>query len=484
MKRLGVLSPERLHPDSRGMSRRTFLASASLAAGGLYTIGARNGAARALASPPASAYDAEVPAAWFELALDLVRTTPGFSPPVASRAFGYAGVAVCEAVAAGMPGHRSLAGRLNGLTRLPGPADVALHCPTIANAALSQILRSLFPTTPDFNVAAIDALERRFATTAHAMLPHGMCRASTARGASVARHVFEWSKSDGGHEGFLRNFPPYTPPRAPGLWEPTPPGFLPALQPYWGTNRPFVLPSGVMCSAPPARAYSEAPGSPFYAEARECYRAVAELSPEQEAIVRFWSDDPGATPTPPGHWISILTQVVRALDLPLDRAAEAYALVGIALADAFISCWSAKYRDNVLRPVTYIRRLIDAYWTPLLITPPFPEYTSGHSVQSAAAAHVLSELFGPLVFTDRTHEHRGLAPRSFGSFMEAAHEAAISRLYGGIHFRAACERGFEQGICVGKLVTSITGRGHELGRTQPSRSSAALQETAAPARAR
>ena len=192
---------------------------------------------------------------------------------------------------------------------------------------------------------------------------------------------------------------------------------------------------------------------------------MTELSPEQEAIARFWSDDPGATPTPPGHWISILTQVVRALDLPLDRAAEAYALVGIAVADAFISCWNAKYRDNVLRPVTYIRRLIDPDWTPLLITPPFPEYTSGHSVQSAAAAHVLSKLFGRLAFTDRTHERRGLAPRSFGSFMEAAREAAISRLYGGIHFRAACERGFDQAICIGKLATSISGRGRDLGHT-------------------
>jgi hypothetical protein len=462
MKQLGVSSPERVPADASGVSRRTFLASASLAAVGLHSITARNGAPRALGLVPASAYGAEVPAAWFELALNLVRTTPGFSPPVASRAFGYAGVAAYEAVAPGLPGRRSLAGRLNGLTRLPGPAGVALHWPTTANAALAEILRRLFPTTSDFNVAAIDALERRFAWAARAMLPHGVCRASMARGVSVARHVFEWSKTDGGNEAFLRNFPPYTPPRAPGLWEPTPPGYLAALQPYWGTNRPFVLSSRATCSAPPAPAYSDAPGSSFYAEARECYRAVTELSPEQEAIARFWSDDPGATPTPPGHWISILTQVVRALDLPLDRAAEAYALVGIAVADAFISCWSAKYRDNVLRPVTYIRRLIDPFWTPLLVTPPFPEYSSGHSVQSAAAAYVLSELFGPRAFTDRTHERRGLAPRSFGSFMEAAREAAISRLYGGIHFRAACERGFDQGICVGKLATSISGRGREL----------------------
>jgi hypothetical protein len=295
-------------------------------------------------------------------------------------------------------------------------------------------------------------------------LPPVVYRRSVRRGADVARHVFEWSKLDGGHESFLQNFPPFTPPTAPGLWEPTPPGFLPALQPYWGTNRPFVLRSGETCSAAAPLAYSENQGSPFYREAYECYASVKRLKHRQQAIARFWSDDPGQTATPPGHSISILTQVVRALDLPLGSAAEAYAKVGIAVADAFIACWSTKYRSNLLRPVTYVRRLIDPTWTPFLITPPFPEYTSGHAVQSGAAAQVMTDLFGPLAFTDRTHERRGLAPRSFGSFIEAAHEAAISRLYGGIHFRAACERGVEQGTCVGKRVSALRGgasrRGH------------------------
>jgi hypothetical protein len=276
-----------------------------------------------------------------------------------------------------------------------------------------------------------------------------------AHGASVARHIFEWSKSDGGHEGFLRNFPPYTPPLGAGLWEPTPPGFLPALQPFWGSNRPFVLCSGAECSPDPPPAYSDDQRSTFYEEAYECYQAVTDLTAEQEAIVRFWSDDPGTTPTPPGHSLSILTQVVRALELPLSRAAEAYAKVGIAVSDAFVSCWSTKYRDNLLRPVTYIRRLIDPDWTPLLVTPPFPEYTSGHSVQSAAAARVLTDLFGPVAFTDRTHESRGLPARSFASFTDAAREAAVSRIYGGIHFRAAIDRGLEQGFCVGSRVRRL-----------------------------
>jgi hypothetical protein len=456
MKRLGVSGPGQLHPDRRDMSRRTFLAGSALAAAGLPSIGVRGGRAVAAGWPPASACSADVPATWFELALELVRTTPGFSAPVASRAFGYAGVALYEAVVRGMPGRRSLVGRVNGLTRLPCPIGVALHWPTVANGALAQVLRSLFPTTPSPNIEAIEALEQRFFWSACETVPSGVCRRSMARGARVARHIFEWSKTDGGHEGFLRNFPPYLAPRGAGLWEPTPPGFLPALQPYWGSNRPFVLRcSGSACSAHPPLAYSEDQRSPFYEEAHECYRAVTDLTGEQEAIVRFWSDDPGTTPTPPGHSISILTQVLRALDLSLSGAAEAYAKVGIAIADAFISCWSTKYRDNLLRPVTYIRRLIDPDWAPLLVTPPFPEYTSGHSVQSAAAARVLTDLLGPVAFTDRTHESRGLPARSFASFTDAAREAAVSRMYGGIHFRAAIDRGLEQGFCVGSRVRAL-----------------------------
>jgi PAP2 superfamily len=439
-----------------GLSRRALLQRAASSAVGLFAIGAtRSPPASAVGWPEASAYDADVPTAWFDLALGLVRTTPGFSPPVAARAFGYAGVALYEAVVPGIAKRRSFAGVLNGLTHAPGPADSAYHWPTVANSALATILRLLFPTTPSGNIAAIDELERRFAGEAQAALPPGIYKRSVARGAEVARHVFDWSTTDGGHEAFRNNFPAYTPPSGPGLWVPTPPGLLTALQPYWGANRPFVLGSGESClpGAPPS--FSESVGSVFYVEARECYRVTSDLTPEQKAIARFWSDDPGQTATPPGHSLSILTQVTRELDVTLDRAAEAYAKVGVAVADSFVSCWRTKYQYNLLRPVTYIRSVIDPSWTSLLVTPPFPEYTSGHSVQTAAAAQVLTSLFGQLAFTDHTHDARGLPPRAFSSFAAAAQEAAISRLYGGIHFRAAIERGLEQGACIGEQVTAL-----------------------------
>ena len=455
---------QNVEPDLQAepLTRRALLVRASVAAGSALAVGAvRGGPAAAATWPQASAYGSDVPAAWFDLALDLARTTPGFSPPVASRAFGYAGVALYEAVVPGIPRRQSFARKLNGLTQPPRAAGLEYHWPTVASSTLAPIFRSLFPTATKESRSAIDELERRFSTEARRMLPSDVYRRSVRRGSDVARHVFEWSKSDGGHEAFLQNFPPYTPPSGEGLWEPTPPGFSPALQPYWGANRPFALRDGEMCAPGPPPPYSEDPSSQFYAEANECYVVANNLTPEQEAIARFWSDDPGETATPPGHSISILTQVIRARGVGLGKAAEAYAKVGIAVADAFICCWSTKFSFNLLRPVTYIRRVIDPNWTPLLVTPPFPEYTSGHSTQSGASAQVLTDLFGRVAFTDRTHDRRGLPARSFESFFEAAQEAAVSRLYGGIHFRTGNERGVEQGICVGKQVSALSGGGDD-----------------------
>jgi hypothetical protein len=194
----------------------------------------------------------------------------------------------------------------------------------------------------------------------------------------------------------------------------------------------------------------------------EVYRTVNGLDADQLAIARFWSDDPGLTATPSGHSVSILTQALRVDDKSLAFASASYARLGIAMSDAFISCWSTKYQFNVVRPITCIRQAIDPEWgdpagaNPLpLTTPPFPEYTSGHSVQSAAAAVILTELFGPRSFIDTTHEARGLGARHFPSFEAAAQEAAISRLYGGIHFRSAIEQGLVQGRYVGSRALAL-----------------------------
>ena len=434
------------------IARRSLLAGA--VAGGAAVAGLVEPAAATSSAP--EDLDSSVPTAWFDLVLTLTRTTPGFTPPVASRAFGYAGVTLYEAVVPGSRRYRSLADELPGLRGLPWDRR-GDHWPVVANAALAGITRSLYANTSAANLAAIDALESQFVERARRRASRAAINASARRGADVARAVFASSQSDGGHEGYLRNFPPDdTPPVGAGLWVPTPPAFQAALQPTWDSNRTFAIRNGRRCAPGDPTRYSEDPRSRFFAEAREVYDAVNNRTPEQEAIARFWSDDPGITSTPPGHSISVATQVLRLEGASLMTAAETYAKVGIAVCDAFIACWDTKYRYNLLRPVTYIQRLIDATWLPLLTTPPFPEYTSGHSVQSGAAFGVLADLFGDAYsFDDHTHDNRGLAPRHFNSFSAAADEAALSRLYGGIHFRPAIELGLEQGRCVADAVDEL-----------------------------
>jgi hypothetical protein len=208
--------------------------------------------------------------------------------------------------------------------------------------------------------------------------------------------------------------------------------------------------------------FSTDQGSAFFAEALEVFETVNDLSDVELGIARFWADDPGRTATPSGHSLSILTQVLRREDRSLADAAEVGARLGIAVCDAFIACWRTKFHHNLLRPVSYIQANIDPGWgDPVLggplpvATPPFPEYPSGHSVQSGAAAAVLTSFFGPVAFTDRTHEALGLPARSFDSFDAFAEEAAISRLYGGIHFRSAIENGLAQGACIGSTVAAL-----------------------------
>jgi hypothetical protein len=409
-----------------------------------------------LSALPAGAATSAAPpervlADWFRLILELVRHTPTCSPPVASRALAYAGIIAFESVAGGDPALRSLAGQVNGLAPLP-PREPGAHDPAaVLHAALSSAARGLFHNTGPTGQQAMAAMDRILGAAVDGGLPADVAARSRAAGRAVAAHVLGWAASDGGAVIENLGFPlAHDGPAGPDKWVPTSRIALQQapLLPGWGSNRPFALPDGTACALPPPPAYSEEAGSAFHAEAAEVHRTCRSLTGEQEAIARFWSDDAMLSPTPPGHWFAIAAQVLDRTGADLARRAETLALLGIAQADAFIACWQAKYTYNLLRPVTYIRRVIDPAFQPLLTTPPFPEYPSGHSTQSAAAAEVLTQMLGDtLSFTDATHEGDGLPPRSFASFRAAADEAGISRLYGGIHFRAAVEQGAAQGRC-------------------------------------
>lgn len=402
----------------------------------------------------------EVLGTWYRMILELVRHTPTQTPPVASRAFAYTALIAYEATATGSDRLQSLSGQIAFLPPPPAREDGASYDEdVILNAAMARAVDVYFSNTGPTGQRAKAALTKQLdALTAEGVDAETLAR-SAAYGQALAEAVIAASQDDGGAVVENMGFPmTYTLGGEPQDWVPT---NLIQLQqapllPNWGQNRPFTLPDAEACPLPPPPAYSEDPASEFYKQAMEVYETGKTLTDDQKKIARFWSDDPMLSPTPPGHWVSIIFQIAARDQLPIEEQVNALVRLGMAVSDGFIVNWRDKYKYDLLRPITYIRRVIDPKWEPLLNTPPFPEYPSGHSTQSGAVAQVLSQVFGsPFAFTDATHEADGLPPRDFPDFWTAANEAGISRLYGGIHFRAAIDLGLDQGACVGDFVNAL-----------------------------
>jgi hypothetical protein len=419
--------------------------------------------------PEAARYSAAVATEWFRVALPAIQQTPGQSPPAAARTLAYLGLGLYEAIVAGLPGQRSLAGQLNELESLP-PAqpDEVLHWPTVANATLAALTQMLLPNAPPDWKARFAALERNMPVAQAAdfdplqRTPEVIIRSET-HGKLLAMALMTWARTDGGHDVLgarrARLDAAYVSPSGPGAWVPTPPRFARPLLPYWGENRPFMA-TLERCRPPGHPPYDETPGSAFHREAVEVHKAGVSPTQEQRRTALYWADDPGKTPTPAGHWAWILTDLLRDRKATLATAAEQYARMTIAMSDAFVATWKVKYETNLLRPVTYVQLGLDANWVPpLMETPPFPEYPSGHSVQSGAAAAVLEAFHGKdTPFEDRAHNDRGWGPQRFRSFAAAAEQAAFSRLYAGIHYRSAIEHGVTMGRCIGAQALALTTR--------------------------
>lgn len=395
-------------------------------------------------SEPVSTQPASFAKEWMELVQKLVRDE-GQPPPVAARTYAYSAIALYEAVVPGMPEYRSLGKQAWGMPGMPlPPENLQIDWPAAAAGAAGTTISTLF-ADPKSHVAINELMVSQLSRRSLSGVREQTLERSRLYGVEVAQVLNHWSAGDGmsDHAGRTYAFPV-----GDRAWVPTKAGMEPLL-PYWSSMRPFALPSADACAPQAPPEFSIEPMSELYLQAKAVHDASVSMDDKKKAIAKFWSDDPGLTSTPHGHWISIATSMIERFDLKLDRTVEMYALVGIVGADAFISCWDEKYRSNLLRPVTYIERHIQPGWQPLLNTPPFPEYTSGHSNVSGASAAVLTELFGDNVaFVDKFGEDRGLPARTFNSFSHAAEEAAISRLYGGIHYPIAIERGMPQGACV------------------------------------
>ena len=428
------------------------------------------------------------------------------SPPVASRLYAYTAVGLYAGLAAADSSLPRIDGRLNGLPELPrsrgGSYDPTLTLLATQRVLFDTLFRDALPTTKSSLTQLLDSLKR----ARLALISPSDSIPSDSLGRQTALAIIRWANADGFATTRGRK---YVAPRGRGFWvnDSTPttyttqsisgisqlvvpgnpsnavtggggtdrglildrqkragPTTMPAVnmagitEPYWGTLRPFVLKTWDECPSPPAPVYGEKAGTQLYDEAKQVWEVSKTLTPEQRVITLYWADNGGETGTPVGHWLSIAGQMISQEKMSANDAAMAITATAVSMADAFISTWGFKFKHSVMRPRTVIRTMIDPKWEPAIPTPPFPEFFSGHSTVSAAAAETLQKLIGAKPFVDSTALTIGHDVRRFESFRAAAAEAGMSRIYGGIHYPAANTAGAEVGRCVAnKVVEKLTG---------------------------
>ena len=385
-----------------------------------------------------------------------------FSPPVASRIYAYSNIAAYEVLSSNNDSLQSLREQYKGLEKFPEKAGGAgINLQLAALVAKMEIGRNLLFSEENLSVYR-DSLYKEWENTNEEEFTK-----SRDYGLKVAKHLKNWIDKDNYKE--TRTMPKYSVySDDPSRWEPTPPSYMDGIEPHWSKIRPFSLDSASQFRPEPHPDFSLEKGSEFYAEIMEVYEVKKQMEidgddSEEIKIAQFWDCNPYVSTqrghlmfatkkiTPGGHWMGICKIAAKEHDLNFEETAYAYTTTAMALADGFISCWEEKYNSELIRPETLINRYIDENWTPVLQTPPFPEYPSGHSVVSGAASVVLTRLFGDnFAYDDDTEVRYGLPVRSFTSFNQAAEEAALSRLYGGIHYRAAIDKGLVQGRKLGQ----------------------------------
>ena len=392
-------------------------------------------------------YSSDVLDKWMTMQLRLMRNATGIPNHGFARHFAYAGITAFESLKPGMT--RQLAQWSEKWNELPGISTNApakkFYLPQNVNAALAAINKAMFPNANAADKGAIDSLELALKNEFLSSQSPAIITNSTQFGQEIAAVIFNWSETD----GYKNANAPYIIPTGEGQWKKTPPAFANPATPYWGQNRTVIANSTVGTIAPDPIQYSTDPGSEFYKQAKEIYDASLVLTDDQKAMANFWKDVPGVSS--PGHWLSILQQVIKLKGSSLENAALAYALTGAGINDALITCFAGKYTHSVVRPVTYIQEVMGhTTWNSFLVTPAHPEYTSAHSSLSMAAAHVIERMFGyNMSFTDHTYDYLGYAPRTYPTIFDIAVEAGISRFYAGIHYKKSITAGLEQGNKVG-----------------------------------
>jgi hypothetical protein len=382
-----------------------------------------------------------------------------FSAPVASRIYLYSSLAAFEALRWMDPSYPSLTKQLHGFGRIPIPeAGKEYDFRISAVRAFFNIAQKL-----TFTKDSVVTVQERILNELKGTSSEAIYDRSISFGEEIADSILACASKDNYKQ--IQGMPRYTLRDEDGRWKTTPPDYLDAVQSFWNKMSPMVMDSASQFKPVPPPAYSLDKNSQYFKEVHEVYEMSLKLNDSTRQVAEFWDDNASATthvghlmfttkkPSPGGHWINITAIASKKANQDWIQAAQTYALVAVAMYDGFISCWDEKFRSEFIRPVTAINDMIDPNWESFLQTPPFPEYTSGHSVISSSIATVLTRVFGDnFAFTDDYEKPYIGLERSFPSFMKASEEACISRMYGGIHFRSSVVNGRTQGLALGNYI--------------------------------
>jgi hypothetical protein len=385
------------------------------------------------------------------------------NPPLAARFYTYACISGYTVVALNDSSILPLKTLFNEFPEISKPLDSGHYSYQLsAILAMTGTAKKMQPSGKQFN-----AFEQKFLDSCRKIgFSDETIQRSQSYADQVIKQIMPYAKKD--RYNRISNYPRYTPLNTEGSWYPTPPAFFAPVEPYFNTVRPFLIDSaGAFKSIPPVP-YSKDKNSAFFKLLKANYiDGGSGLTPENREIAAFWDCNPFALKneghlliglkkiSPGAHWIGITGIACEKAKVDFSKTVQIHTIVAAGLTDSFISCWDEKYRSNRIRPETAIRNLIDPTWKPLLQTPPFPEYMSGHSHISSTTATILTYFFGDnFKYTDDVENKYGLKSRKFNSFNEAAKEAAMSRYWGGIHFQDGIENGVKVGEAIGEHIVN------------------------------
>ena len=394
--------------------------------------------------------------------LNIVVMENNFPPMIGSRNYTYANIAAYEVIALGNAQYRSLAGQIHGLEPMPVPDTAGANFNLASLLAFVKIGNAV--TFPEGSM--IDEYDALLHLADSTGMPEKMIEKSKGVADSVAGHIMRWSKKD--NYAQTRSATKFTVIDTPGRWIPTPPAYMQALEPHWSEIRTLVLDSANQFMPPPPMPFNmKDKNSGYYKQVIAVKNAVDSLTPEQKHIAEFWDDlntrlnvtghvqFMSKKFSPPGHWMSIVGIASQKAKADFATTVSAYTLTSICLFDGFIQCWAAKFNYNTSRPETVINKYLNPDWRPFLQTPPFPEYTCGHSTISSSAAEALTSVYGDnFNYTDSSELEFGIENRNFTSFRQAAMENNMARFYGGIHFHPSCLVSTDCGKEIGQFISN------------------------------